>query len=329
MRLAAIVGGLLLAGGSIPAADHASRLDDPVHASWTRLPLRQWAERASSLAGRPVVLDRRLDPEILVTLTTNGEPARQVMATVAGMAGAAADELAGTLRLVPEGSAGLATRADRDRASRVGRLPPGPRARLTARQAWRWPAGARPRELVASAAADAGLEVAGLEAIPHDHFPAADLPPLSLAERLDLVLAHFDLRVLWEPAAGNARGRIVGIDVDIAPEALATERVPRRDRRPPRRTVTVRDEFTLRLEAPLDQALAALCGRLGLRLALDEESLAARGIAPGEIVRAEVEKASRDELLDAVLQPVGLAWRITGDRLEVFAPPPDPSSPRP
>jgi hypothetical protein len=85
--------------------------------------------------------------------------------------------------------------------------------------------------------------------------------------------------------------------------------------------VLVRDEFTLRLEAPLDQALAAIAGRLGLELDLDQASLAASGIAPGEIVRTGVEKASREELLDAVLQPVGLQWKIEGRRLRVFAAP--------
>ncbi|MFM8413645.1 MAG: hypothetical protein ACKOCX_02875 [Planctomycetota bacterium] len=326
MRLAAILAGFLLAtggaaAGDAPMAPPAAGLDTPVHASWTRLPLRQWTERASSLAGRPVVLDRRLDPEILVTLAATGTPLRQVIDEVAALAGAVADELAGSVRLVPEAAAGRAGRAERDRGRRVAALPPEPRAKLTARQAWRWPAGARPRDLVANAAADAGLALVGLEEIPHDHFPAADLPPLSLAERLDLVLAHFDRRVLWEATPEGARGRIVAIDVDIAPTATR-DRVPRRDREPTRRSVTVRDAFTLRLEAPLDQALAAICGRLGLELDLDVASLTARGIDPGEIVRATVEQASRDELLAAVLQPVGLAWKIEGDRLRVFAPSP-------
>jgi hypothetical protein len=101
-----------------------------------------------------------------------------------------------------------------------------------------------------------------------------------------------------------------------APDGSAAQRRPTTS---PSRSVTLRDEFTLRLEAPLDQALAAIAARLGLELDLDQASLAARGIAPGEIVRAEVEKASRDRLLDAVLQPVGLQWKIEGQRLRVFA----------
>ena len=37
----------------------------------------------------------------------------------------------------------------------------------------------------------------------------------------------------------------------------------------------------------------------------------------GEIVTAQVTNATRDELLDAVVDPVGLRWRIEGDRLLV------------
>lgn len=323
MRLAAILTGLLLVTGSLPAADPVARspaagLDAGVQATWTRLPLRHWAERAAALAGQPVVIDRRIDPDTPITLTAGGEPLRELLATVAAAAGATPEELASSVRIVPTAAAGQASRADRDRELRLQRLPAGPRGVARARRPWQWPAGARPRDLVAAAAAEAGIEIVGLDAIPHDHFPAADLPPLSLAERLDLVLAHFDRRVVWQAIGGRATGRIVPIDAEIlaAPPPKAADR--RTPQLPARRAVTLVDEFTLRLEAPLDQALAALCGRMGLALDLDLAGLAARGIAPGEIVRVELEKATQAELLDAVLQPVGLAWKIEGERLLVF-----------
>ncbi|MFM7138129.1 MAG: hypothetical protein ACKO1M_13835, partial [Planctomycetota bacterium] len=221
--------------------------------------------------------------------------------------------------------AGRAAAAAADRERRLAAIPAAQRKLLLESEPWSWPAGARPRDLVTAALADARLAVEGLDSIPHDHFPAAALPPLPLAERLDLVLAHFDRRILWSADRGRPTGRIVAIDANIdpqpagRPDRAAQAGPPRRPTPPPSRSVKVRDEFTLRLEAPLDQALAAIAGRLGLSLDLDMASLAAHGIAPGEIVRAEVEKASRDRLLDAVLQPAGLQWKIEGDRLRVFA----------
>jgi len=332
MRSAALFAGLLLAAGLAAAAEPGGErptpgLDATVDAVWTRLPLRDWAARASSLAGRPVLLDRRLDPSLPVTLTARQEPLRDVIASVAAGHAAVLDELAGTVRLVPGDAAGRASRGERDRELRIGRLPARLRAMLAIRRPWRWPAGVRPQDLLVAAVGEAGLEVDGIEEIPHDHWPAADLPPLSLAERLDLVLAHFDRRVLWGVKEGSVAGRIVAIDAELLPAAAAPEKKTSRPRGP-RRTVKVRDEFTLRLEAPLDQALHAIAGQLGLVLELDEQAIAARGIAAQEIVRADVARVSRDELLDAILQPLGLGWTIEEGRLNVFPTGPD-GAPRP
>ena len=331
----AITCGLLTLAVALPAtlAAAADRtvertvagLDASVQATWTRVPLRDWVHRVATLAGKPVILDRRIDPDHAVTHTARGEPLIDVIRAVAKEAGAVIEELPGALRLAPADASGLASAAAADRDRRLAAIPASQRKPLLEAAPWTWPAGARPRDLVTAALAEAGLSVEGLDAIPHDHFPAAELPPLPLAERLDLVLAHFDRRIVWSADRGRPTGRVVAIDAEIAPQpggrpdGQAQPAPPRRPPSPPRRSVKLRDEFTLRLEAPLDQALTAIAGRLGLELDLDRASLAAHGVAPGEIVRAEVEKASRDALLDAVLQPIGLEWKIEGQRLRVFA----------
>ena len=63
--------------------------------------------------------------------------------------------------------------------------------------------------------------------------------------------------------------------------------------------------------------------RLGLSLELDRESLHRRGVVPGEIVKATVQDASREQLLDAILEPLHLEWTIGGGTLRVFAAPPN------
>ncbi len=325
----AIAGILLVLVGSTAMAAQRSverrtaGLDAAVHAIWTRVPLREWTTRVAMLAGKPVILDRRIDPDLPVTRTAAGESLRDLLHEIAGDADAAVDELAGTIRIVPATAAGKATRSDVDRQHRLAQLPPPLRIKLADKEPWRYAAGALPRDLVAAAIAEAGLEVAGLDTIPHDHFPAANIPPLSLAERLDLVLFHFDRRILWTAEHDRAIGRIVPMDADLMPVA-ATPHSPARPNdssspRLPSRTVKVRDEFTLRLAAPLDQALEAIASQLDLEIEIDGPSLAAKGINPGEIVRVEVEKASRDELFDSILRPLGLQWKIGGKRLRVFA----------
>jgi hypothetical protein len=296
-------------------------LDAEVHASWTRVPLRAWTASVSSLAGRPVILDRRIDPEQPVTLAAHGETLREILGRVAQEAGAAVDELESTIRITPSSVAGKASRAEQDRRLRLTKAPAEARHTLTSDEAWSWPPAARPRDLIEHLASKAGLAIEGIDTIPHDHFPAAEWPRLSLAERFDLVLAHFDRRVAWTTAASKPVGRIVPIDAEIAPAAVAHAKQPRA-RAPTKRvrTAKIRDEFTLRLEAPLDQALMAIARQLDLEVEIDRESLVARGIALGEIARADVTKVSRDELFDAILQPLGLAWQLDGTRLQVFAP---------
>lgn len=306
------------------AADTSVRptagLDAEVHASWTRVPLRAWAERVSSIAGRPVILDRRINPDLPVTLTARGEPLREILARVAAEVGGAVDELESSVRLVPASLAGKARQADEDRRHRLAKASASVRRILTTDEPWAWPTAARPRDLVEALAKKGRLDVHGIDTIPHDHFPAADLPKLSLAERFDLVLAHFDRRVAWN-TSGRPAGRIVAIDAEISPAALAdAKKHSPRPTAQPSRTVKIRDEFTLKLEAPLDQALMAIASQLGLEVEVDRTSLVAHGIALGEIARADVTKVSRDELLDAILVPLGLAWQLDGKRLRVFAP---------
>jgi len=320
------------AGGRALAASESAGLDAAVHASWTGLPLREWAARMTTVAGRPILLDRRIDPTRPVTLTARGETVRTVLERVATEAEAAVEEVGSTIWIVPPDRTGQAARAAADRQRRVDILPPPLRRTLLARDPFVWPAGARPGDLAAQLATAAQLKIDGLTAIPHDHLPAATLPSLPLAERLDLVLAQVDRRIVWN----DRGGRIVAIDDDVSaevraklgaapsPAATGPARRPQSGRsaagRPPAgRPTENRDEYTLRLEAPLEEALAALARQLNLDVDLDVASLTAHGIAPGEIVRADVTGVSREALFDAILQPVGLSWQIEGRTLRVFA----------
>lgn len=290
-----------------------------IHAGWTSLPLGEVASQATRFSGVPVIVDRRIDPTTRITLEADGLPVGAVAAEIAVQADADVAVLPTLVRIAPPANAAACEAAQRLRMAERRRLPAAQRATIDAVAAWTWPAGARPRDLVVDTASAAGIAVDGAEAIPHDHFPAAALPPLSLADRLDLVLAHFDRRVEWSTgkAGGPPRARVVSLPL-VAADA---PRAPR-PARPPATAAPAGGtaaRYTLRVEAPLEQVLAAVGKRLGLTVAVDEASLRGRGIAPGEIVRASVADATRDELLDAIMRPLDLAWEIDEGRLRVWA----------
>lgn len=307
---------VLLVSAAVGAAVEAGH-DAAVRGSWTGVPLRRWVESVGRATGIPVVLDRRIDPDSPVTIHCEGEPLETVVARVASAAGAEVATLRSSLRIVPRDHAQACQRAERARDAAVSRMPAADRRRLTARQAWSWPDASRPRDLVTTLAGESRLGVSGIETIPHDLFPAASLPPLTVAERFDLVLAHFDRRVAWTAAGGS----IVPLD-DVASTAATVRRDTSRMRpRPPANELANEPSFSMRFEAPLEQVLAAVAARLGLALDLDRSALRARGMDPAEIVRGDFTDVSRDRLLDGILRPRALAWRIDGTKLSVSAAP--------
>ncbi len=313
----ALAGSGLRAGAAEPVL---RALATPVTADWAGLPLRQAAARLTAAGGVAVVIDRRLDPDTPLSLHASAEPLERVLARVADTARAEVAAYAGHVRLVPRGGAGPLAAADRLRHQELGRLARAPSARVRTPAAWSWPDGAVPAELVAAAAAEAGITIEGLEQLPHDHFPGAGLPKLSLADRLDLVLAHFDRRVEWQPQPRRPDEKPAFALVALPHDAAAAPTAPRQP--PPRRPAPPPDAastYTLTVAAPLDELLTTLARRLGLTLALDRAALARAGVAPAEIVRLELEDASRERLLDAICRPRGLAWRIEAGTLSVSA----------
>lgn len=295
--------------------------DPTIDADWTGVPIREVATRLTGLGGVAIVVDRRIDPTTAITLIASAEPLEEVLAAVATQGAAEVALLDGHARIAPADAAAIARAGEAARQQEIRRLEPKLQQLARARRAWAWPAGAQPRELLATAAAEAGIALEGLDALPHDHFPAADMPPLPLAERLDLVLAHFDARVEWKKITAPGGQQPVFRIVPIAAPNSTAVRNPRRSPRamPPQRPPDVATTYSLRVAAPLDDLLATLAKRFGLALQLDRAVLEQRGIAPREIIRLDVRNASRETLLDAVLDPLGLDWQIEGATLRVGA----------
>jgi len=74
-------------------------------------------------------------------------------------------------------------------------------------------------------------------------------------------------------------------------------------------------------QPPASKAWMPVAAQLGLAAHVDRESLRAAGRQPGEVVRARAANATQAELLDAIVAPLGLRWRIEGERLVIDAPP--------
>lgn len=291
------------------------RLSTPMHGTWRRSTIADVAGQLARDGRVPVAIDRRIDFTRRIDLDADGRSLAAVLDELAEKAGGAAVLHGACVRITATDAASRAIASAGSRGRRLAALPKTIRDALAADAPLAVEAGERPRDVVDRLLAEAMLQADGLELIPDDHLPAATCPPMPLVDRIETVLAHYGLAIVAARGEDGATAIAVAVsneDGGPPPQRLATI-APAAAGGPP---VPI-DRFTLRTDAALDELLAVLAKRFGLRLSLDLESLARKGVAAKEVVKLSVRDVSRDALLDAVTQPLGLEWKVDDDRLVV------------
>jgi hypothetical protein len=181
--------------------------------TWPDNPLRDTIRRLSEDQQVAMLLARNVDPHAKITVSENGATLEQTLDRLAERGGLACCFIGPVAYFAPPSTVAAALLAGvRDEEAK--RLPAAIAARLAQRRAASWEVLAEPRELVAQTAEEYGLRVEGLERIPHDLWPAADLPPLTAAERLSLLLSGFGLTFEW--STDGSAIRLLDVDPEAA-----------------------------------------------------------------------------------------------------------------
>jgi hypothetical protein len=186
------------------------------------------------------------------------------------------------------------------------------------KQSISWPRLAEPRTVIQALVGQRGWRVANAEAIPHDLWAAGGLPELNLAEQLSLLLAGFKLT--FEIRARDRTIVIVPIkeDAKLSAGGAAGNRPAGRPH-VAKPSPKGRQVYTLRVpEQPVRVVLQLLSQRLHWTIQIDEESIRAAGKSLDTRVSLSVENADREELLQALLEPAGLDYRIEDDRVRII-----------
>lgn len=335
--------------------DLQRKLAEPTNLAWSGRPLRLGLANLSRASGVAILLDRRIDPGQLLELTLNDVPLKQALERIAAEHGAAVSWFGPLAYLGPEPSARrLRTLAAMQRADSA-QLPLPARRALARERPWRWDDLATPRDLLAGLAVEADLPIENLDRVPHDLWASADLPPLTLSDRLTLVAVQFDLVFLvdesgrtltleplpgeivvertypggpraqetanrWSRLAPDSRievrsGRIVVRGLVEDHERLVPPKAP--SPAAPLDTATKLYTLTVR-DKPLEAVLAHLEAQLKLDMRINNEAIEQAGISLSDNISFEVKDATLDELLAATLEPAGLAFRRQGQIVEVF-----------
>jgi hypothetical protein len=290
---------------------------------WRSNPLRNALGSLARSQRTAIFLDRRVDPGQPVDFSVRNEALREVIQRLAQSLQLGVGRVGPVVYLGPPETANVLGEVVEMRRKEIRRWPPAVSKRLPTVQPAAWPELAEPRELILRLVRQSQLEIDGLEQVPHDLWPAADLPPLDFAEYLSLLLAGFGLTFEVDEAAPQIR--LVALPTTVAGGSVAIgSHVERRNRdqttgspkTPPAAGGQVR--YTLEVKhQPVGAVAKALAERLGLQIDYDPQIRDKLQ----ELVSFRVQEVTLDDLLQALFRPAGLTYRIVGETMTVLAAP--------
>jgi len=297
-------------------------LAPPVDVLWSNSPLRPALVGFARAQQVAILIDRRVDPGQKLSLSVKDVPIQTVLQMVADRCGLGVSWLGAVVYLGPPAAAGRLRPAAAALEQAVRQLPTAARRKFFQAKPFAWEDLATPRDLLTQLGQQNGVEIVGLERIPHDLWAAADLPPLSLVDRFTLVAAQFDLT--FKIAAHGARLELVPIPDNLPPqpENHAMGFSGQASSKPPAAEPAVSVEririqrLSVRAE-PLGPVLRQLAQRLGLELKIDEQAIQQAGISLDQRVSVTVENATVDEVLRQLLKPAGLKFQRRQNVVEI------------
>ena len=168
------------------------QLRSPVRATWQGTPLREVVNGLASSQQVALLLDRRVDPDQPVRFTLAGGALQDEISRLMQTGNLAAAMVGDVVYLGPvETTQRLPSLLElkRQEVRKLGKAAE-PWFRLEHAS---WEDLATPKSLLEQVAKDAGIELTGLEQIPHDLWAGVRLPPLQAVDRITLIAAQYDL----------------------------------------------------------------------------------------------------------------------------------------
>ncbi|MGH7134603.1 MAG: STN domain-containing protein [Pirellulales bacterium] len=298
-----------------------------------------------------ILLDRRIDPQHSVDLFAGRGTFDDLLAQIAEKIEGGVAWLGPLAYIGPHDAARRLRTLAALRAADGRSLPKEKRSAFERAEAWQWENLAEPRALLSDLAAKAHVELEGLELVPHDLWPAADLPALTWIDRFTLVANEFDLtfeftdashvRLLpvvapvvieqsypggghakelassWKRLAPDAEIAIVGGKLVVRGRLEDHELLRPAKSAPPPATKPGGQVYTLTVpDLPLSAVIEKL-RQSSIDIRVDEAALKNADLTLDRRVSFSVERASLEELLEAALKPAGLTFRREGNAYKI------------
>jgi hypothetical protein len=331
------------------------QLDALVGVRWSSNPVRAALTNLARNQGVAIFLDRRADPDQKLEHTANNLPLRTLIDDVASQLQLGTCRVGAVVYVGPKETAAVLGTVAALKEDQTRQLPAAVRARASTAQPCVWPELSMPRELIEQCVSRVGLRLNGADQVPHDLWPAVDLPPLTFAQRLSLLLAGFGLT--FEYADDGTAVRLVPLpreavlERSYSPRGSADAVAARVVQRFPAARVTAAAGKLL-VVGPIEvhEAVEDLVhgaprktptgkpsakGTVVYTLRIENKPLGGVVAAVAkrierevrfdprvspklqELISFEVKQAELDELLRSMLTPVGLDYRLDDETLTI------------
>ena len=257
-------------------------------------PLRGALENLARNKNIAVLIDRRVDPNRKLEISLHQTPLKEALEAIALKSGLGYSMVAPVAYFAPPEVARRVRTLVALRQEDIRRLPPDAAKNILQPKPLAWDDFAAPRELLERLGSEAGIEIAGLEQVPHDLWAAADLPPLGLVEKITLIAGQYDLT--FEVSADGNRITLLSV-----PERVELARSYPAGRRP--------EELAKKYAAIVPQARIKIAGDKIIVAGLieDHERITnpPRPAEQGTARQAESDLVIKQYTLKVVEKPIG------------------------
>lgn len=348
-------------------------LNGDISLAWQDQRLRDGLRKLTRNREIAILLDRRIDPDVKLTLQLKNVTLRDLLGVIASEADAELSVLENVVYIgPPETARRLRTVVEIISTGLPGAGDPqaGRSFELLKRRTLTWQDLDDPAAMLQRVGDSYGLGIMATRPVPHDLWAAGQIPDVSATVALLVVLSQFDLSFEWTDdwsgirvvplpespriertfsirrgsttqlaakldqslpgLSVKARGsrnlqasgtveQLEQVDRVLHPERYATQR-------PGQRPKTGEVIFTFEVKnAPLIAVMTRLEEQAGFNFNYDATAIANAGIDVESVINLNLNKASEDELLEAMFKDTGLSFERDGKTVRVF---PDAAQPQ-
>ncbi len=168
-------------------------INRPIGVTWADTPIRDALNRLAESQDIAIFLDRRVDPSLPITASSDVGPFSQTLMKALRPYRLGVGYVGSVVYVGPKQTAARIGTLAEIRNEKARSFDVALRKALLTTSPLDWADLSEPAAIVADVAEEAGMEFGNLDVIPHDLWPAAQLPPLTLSEKMTLVLAGFSM----------------------------------------------------------------------------------------------------------------------------------------